>query len=200
MTQTTFGNGTEEIRQYDTLNRLKELTSKHGTTELSKYVYTLDKVGNRKTAIESVNGQSRSLNYIYDDLYRLTDEAIGDAVNGDRTSHYVYDNVGNRQVKTVNGVTTTYAYDANDRLLNEKVNSAVTAEYTYDNNGSTKTKTENGVTTTYTWNDEKRLTSATVGTSTTAEYTYNDAGIRVSSKVNGVETRFLLNEGITANV
>ena len=72
--------------------------------------------------------------------------------------------MGNRQVKTVNGVMTTYAYDANDRLLNEKVNSAVTAEYTYDNNGSTKTKTENGGTTKYTWNDERRLTSATIGT------------------------------------
>jgi RHS repeat-associated protein len=181
------------------LNRLKQLTSKRGAIELSKYVYTIDKVGNRKTATESVNGQARSINYTYDDLYRLTGEAITDSVNGNRTSGYTYDNVGNRLTKTVNGVTTTYEYDGNDRLLNEKVGGATTATYSYDNNGSTLTKTENGVTTTYTWNDEKRLISATVGTQT-VDYAYNDRGIRVSSKQNGVETRYLLNEGIVANV
>ena len=176
------------------------MNSKQGASELSKYAYTIDKVGNRKTATETVNGQGRAISYSYDDLYRLTDEAISDVTNGDRTSKYTYDNVGNRLVKTVNGVSTTYVYDANDRLLNEKVNGAIVSEYTYDNNGSTKTKTENGVTTTYTWNDEKRLVSATVGNGETVEYSYNDQGIRVSSKQAGVETRYLLDEGITANV
>lgn len=111
LTKTSFGNGTEEIREYDTLNRLKELTSKRGTVELSKHVYTLDKVGNRKTAIEVVNGQTRSIANSYDDLYRLIEETIVDAVNGDRTSIYTYDAVGNRVSKTVNEVTTSYAYD-----------------------------------------------------------------------------------------
>jgi RHS repeat-associated protein len=198
--KTSFGNNTTETRVYDNLNRLKELTSQRGNVLLSKYVYTLDKVGNRKAATETVNGQGRAIAYTYDDLYRLTDEAIVDGVNGNRTSHYVYDAVGNRESKTVNGVTTAYAYDANDRLLTEKVGTATTVSYTYDNNGSTLTKVENGVTTTYTWNDEKRMVSATVGSTTTAEYVYNDQGIRVASKVNGVETRYLLDEGITANV
>jgi RHS repeat-associated protein len=129
----------------------------------------------------------------------LTDEAITDGVNGNRTSNYTYDFVGNRQTKTINGVTTTYAYDANDRLRTEKVGSNVTATYDYDNNGSTTQKVENGVTTSYVWNDEKRLVSATVGT-TQVEYVYNDQGIRISSKQNGVETRYLLDEGIVANV
>jgi RHS repeat-associated protein len=124
---------------------------------------------------------------------------ITDGVNGNRTSNYTYDFVGNRQTKTINGVMTTYAYDGNDRLLNEKVGSNVTATYDYDNNGSTTQKVENGVTTTYVWNDEKRLVSATVGT-TQVEYVYNDQGIRVASKQNGVETRYLLDEGIVANV
>jgi RHS repeat-associated protein len=200
--KTTFGNNTEEVRIYDTLNRLKELTSKRTTDNvlLSKYVYTLDKVGNRKTATETVNGQNRSLAYTYDDLYRLTDEVITDVTNGNRTSGYEYDAVGNRRSKTINGVKTTYTYDANDRLLNEKVNGATTVSYSYDNNGSTLTKTENGVTTTYTWNDEKRMVSVTVGNTQQVEYTYNDQGIRVSSKVNGVETRYLLDEGLLANV
>jgi RHS repeat-associated protein len=198
--KTSFGNNTTETRVYDNLNRLKELTSQRGNVLLSKYVYSLDKVGNRKAATETVNGQGRAIAYTYDDLYRLTDEAIVDGVNGNRTSHYVYDAVGNRDSKAVNGVTTAYAYDANDRLLTEKVGTVTTVSYSYDNNGSTLTKAENGVTTTYTWNDEKRMVSATVGTTTMAEYVYNDQGIRVVSKVNGVETRYLLDEGIIANV
>jgi RHS repeat-associated protein len=201
LTQTTFGNGTRENRSYDTLNRLSVLETKRlaDSVQMSKYVYTLDKVGNRTTVTEAQNGQNRAINYTYDDLYRLTGESIVDATNGNRTSAYVYDKVGNRQTKTVNGTTTTYTYDANDRLLNEKVNSVVTASYSYDDNGSTLSKTENGVTTTYVWNDEKRLIQATVGT-TQVDYRYNDAGIRVSSKQGGVETRYLLDEGMTANV
>jgi RHS repeat-associated protein len=139
------------------------------------------------------------ITYTYDDLYRLTEESIVDGTHGNRTSIYVYDKVGNRQTKTVNGVTTVYRYDGNDRLLDEKVNGNTIVTYTYDNNGSTKTKTESGVLTAYTWNDEKRLVSATVNGSP-VEYQYNDAGIRVSSKVGGVETRYLLDEGMTANV
>jgi RHS repeat-associated protein len=201
LTQTTFGNGTRENRSYDTLNRLTTLETKRlgDNVQLSKYIYTLDKVGNRKSVTEAQNGQGRSIGYTYDDLYRLTGESIVDVTNGNRASTYVYDKVGNRQTKTINGVTTTYVYDGNDRLLNEKVSGVVTASYTYDDNGSTLTKAENGITTTYVWNDEKRLIQATVGT-TQVDYRYNDAGIRVSSKQNGVETRYLLDEGMTANV
>ena len=168
-------------------------------TPLSKYVYTLDKVGNRKSVTETQNGQGRSIAYTYDDLYRLTKESIVDTVNGDRTSSYVYDKVGNRLGKTVNGVTTAYVYDGNDRLLNEKVNGTAIVTYGYDNNGSTIAKTENGLTSTYVWNDDKRLVSATVNGKAIG-YKYNDQGIRVSSTVDGVETRYLLDEGITANV
>ena len=201
LTQTTFGNGTRENRSYDTLNRLTTLETKRlgDNTPLSKYVYTLDKVGNRKSVTETQNGQGRSISYTYDDLYRLTKESIADTVNGDRSSSYVYDKVGNRLGKTVNEVTTAYVYDGNDRLLNEKVNGTAIVTYGYDNNGSTIAKTENGVTSTYVWNDDKRLVSATVNGKAIG-YRYNDQGIRVSSTVDGVETRYLLDEGITANV
>ena len=201
LNQTTFGNGTRENRSYDTLNRLTTLETKRlgDNTPLSKYVYTLDKVGNRKSVTETQNGQGRSIAYTYDDLYRLTKESIVDSVNSDRSSSYVYDKVGNRLGKTVNGVTTAYVYDGNDRLLNEKVNGTAIVTYGYDGNGSTIAKTENGQTSTYVWNDDKRLVSATVN-GKAISYTYNDQGIRVSSTVDGVETRYLLDEGITANV
>jgi RHS repeat-associated protein len=197
---TTFANGTQEIRSYDDLNRLKYLENRKGNTVLGSYNYTLDKVGNRKKVVENTG---RSVEYIYDDLYRLLAEKITDAVNGNRVDDYTYDKVGNRKTKIeiVNGVTkvTEYAYDANDRLQNEKVNQQFVASYTYDNNGNTLTKTENGVTTEYTWDYENRLIAAKVRGAGGAvqqqmQYRYNDRGIRVAATVDGVETRYLVDE------
>lgn len=204
LTQTTFGNSTQETRQYDDLNRLKKLEDWQGTTKLASYEYTLDKVGNRTQIDEFQNGESRTLKYTYDNLYRLTKEVIDAAgTQNDLTQEYSYDEVGNRQWKKeiANGSTvqTNYTYDNNDRLLNEKVNGVVTVGYTYDDNGSTLTKTEAAGTTTYTWDDEKRLISAEVN-GQQMQYRYNDQGIRVSSIVNGVETRYLLDEGMVAQV
>ena len=197
--RTKLTNGTEEVRQYDRLNRLKYLENHLGTTVISSFAYTLDKVGNRTEVLEN---SGRKVNYTYDDLYRLTQEAIDEVSADDRTLDYNYDRVGNRLGKKETSGTTTradYGYDANDRLLWEKVNGATTTNYTYDGNGSTKTKTEDGVTTTYIWNDEKRMIGATVTDAQGVvqqqlQYRYNDDGIRVSSSVNGQETRFLLDE------
>jgi YD repeat-containing protein len=63
LTNTTFSNGTQKVRQYDLLNRLTYLENQKGATVLSSYAYTLDKVGNR-TQITEQDG--RISNYIYD--------------------------------------------------------------------------------------------------------------------------------------
>jgi RHS repeat-associated protein len=199
--RTTFVNGTQEIRQYDDLNRLKYLENRKGNTILSSYEYTLDKVGNRRKVEENTG---RTVEYVYDDLYRLIEEKIIDNVNGNRVYGYTYDQVGNRKIKTeiINGVTnvTEYVYDDNDRLENEKVNQQIVVGYTYDSQGNTLTKTENGTTSEYTWNYENRLIAALFrdasgATQQQMQYRYNDNSIRVASTVNGVETRYLIDEG-----
>ncbi|BBD70417.1 YD repeat protein [Nostoc commune NIES-4072] len=200
LVRTTLANGTQEIRSYDDLNRLKYLENRQGDTILSSYTYTLDKVGNHTKVVEH---NERTVDYTYDVLYRLTQEKITDAVNGNRIYDYTYDKVGNRNTKseTVNSARTVtdYAYDANDRLLNEKVNQQVVANYIYDNNGNTLTKTENAITTEYTWNYENRLIAARVKDANGAiqqamQYRYNDNGIRVAATVDRVETRYLIDE------
>jgi YD repeat-containing protein len=119
---TTFGNATQEIRQYDALNRLTYLENHKGNTILSSYAYTLDKVGNRTQVVEN---DGRTVDYSYDNLYRLTKEQITDSVYGDRSSEFIYDKVGNRLLQTENvggAITSTaYVYDTNDRLLREVV-------------------------------------------------------------------------------
>ena len=61
---------------------------------------TLDATG-RRTRIEENNG--RVSEFEYDNLYRLIGETITDAVNGNRTSVFEYDKVGNRKSITVDG-------------------------------------------------------------------------------------------------
>jgi RHS repeat-associated protein len=201
LTRTQFANGAVELRLYDSLNLLTNLTNQKLNGDiLSSYTYTLDKVGNRLQVLQH-NG--RQVNYAYDDLYRLTQEQITDTTNGNRTYAYDYDKVSNRLTKSeiISGTTTTtgYIYDANDRLLTESVNGQAAVTYTYDNNGSTLTKTNNGTTTTYNWNTqpEARMAGVTVTDANGVvqqqmSYQYDADGMHVSATVNGEETRYLL--------
>jgi YD repeat-containing protein len=109
LSQTTLADGSVESREYDTRNRLTELTTKNVTgTVFSGVNYTLDAVGNRKQ-VEEYNG--RVVDYTYDALNRLTEEKITDAVVGNRTLGYGYDLVGNRLSKTDTlEASTTYSY------------------------------------------------------------------------------------------
>ena len=149
-----------------------------------------------------VENTGRKVEYTYDLLYRLTQEKITDAVNGNRTFGYTYDRVSNRLSKTnLIAAETRYGYDQNDRLLTETEGDEVTS-HTYDDNGSTLTRIrKQGGTvieqTTYTWDYEKRLVGATIvdenGTRH-LEYEYNDQGIRVASRIDGQETGYLIDK------
>jgi len=139
------------------------------------------------------------VSYAYGDLYRLTEETIPDAPNGDRPVSYPYDNGGNRLSRddSVEGLT-TYTYDDNDQLQTEtltQVGSVVeTLTYTYDDNGNLTGRTNGTETTTYTWNDDNRLTRVDLPDGTVTEYAYDDEGIRVSSTVDGTTTDYLIDK------
>jgi RHS repeat-associated protein len=195
---TSFGNGTQEIRQYDVLNRLTYLENHKGDTILSSYAYTLDKVGNRTKVVEN---DSRTVDYSYDNLYRLTKEQITDSVYGDRASEFTYDKVGNRLIQSENVggtvTTTAYVYDANDRLLREVVDGQVAVSYDYDANGNTLSKQDASGSTLYDWNDEGRLVGAIVldgngDPKQQMKYHYNSDGIRVASSLDEQQTHYLL--------
>jgi RHS repeat-associated protein len=191
---TKLANGSTESRQYDSRNRLTQVTTKNVTgTIFSDFKYTLDAVGNR-LKVEEFNG--RFVDYTYDSLYRLTEEKITDASNGNRTIGYTYDLAGNRLTKTdtLEGLS-TYKYDTNNRLEKLTQGTKVT-NFTYDNNGSLKQRSDGSKTTTYNWiNDgENRLigvtSSSTTGTSQ-QQYIYDAFGSRVASINNGVRTNYL---------
>ncbi|MCC1498310.1 RHS repeat-associated core domain-containing protein, partial [Alcanivorax sp. 1008] len=180
----TQANGVTTSYSYDSLNRLTQLASRASNgTVLQQFDYTLDASG-RRTRIEEHNGRVSA--YVYDDLYRLVEEVISDPVNGNHQSLYQYDMVGNRTQATVNGVTTSYSYDANDRILSQG-----DTTYSYDANGNTLTESSSSGTTTYSWDARNRLIEATTPNSTLL-FDYDINGIRTSRSENGITTNFVV--------
>ncbi|MDZ8070038.1 MAG: putative Ig domain-containing protein [Nostoc sp. DedQUE08] len=192
--QTKLANGSVESRQYDTRDRLTQVTTKNVTgTIFSDFKYTLDAVGNRKK-VEEYSG--RSVDYTYDSLYRLTEEKITDATAVNRTFGYSYDLAGNRLSKTdsLEG-STTYTYDANNRLKDTTIGSVVT-NFTYDNNGSLKQRANSSQTINYNWiNDGENRLIGVISSSATGisqqQYIYDAFGSRVATISDGARTNYL---------
>ena len=151
------------------------------------YTYTLGPAGNRTRVVES---SGRIVDYTYDDLYRLTQEAITDSVN--ETISYVYDDFGNRLTKTDSSGTVTYTYDDNDRMITES-GPGGNFTYVYDDNGNTLEKNGGGANVLYTYDYENHLIQVDNGTSITA-YVYDADGIRVASETDGAQTVFVVDK------
>jgi RHS repeat-associated protein len=132
---------------------------------------------------------SRTIDYTYDSLYRLTAADYSDG----SYYHYTYDEVGNRltQESLVDGLTISvaYSYDIANRLtaVNE-------VEYTWDDNGNLL---DDGVNT-YAYDTANRLVSVSRG-SLTANYSYNGLGDRLQQTVGSTSTDYVmdLNAGLS---
>ena len=116
--------------EYDDLNRLAFVKHERGQTLLGSFTYTLDDAGHRRAVTETLTDQipqttSRTIQYDYDDLYRLTGESYSDASGGpvDESIAYTYDAVGNRQTLRhlcANGdLLVNYDYNERDQLTRE---------------------------------------------------------------------------------
>ena len=99
ITSFRYANGYTTTYDYALLNRLIcEETVDKDSNIVVKYVYTLGASGER-VKVEELD---RTVEYTYDELYRLTSETITDG--DDITAYtYAYDKVSNRTLKTVNG-------------------------------------------------------------------------------------------------
>ncbi len=182
----TYPNGLQTEYVYNTINQLTDVYTRDPlNTVISHFNYTLTPTG-RREVITELDG--RTTTYGYDELYRLTSEAIADAINGDYSATYEYDMTGNRTYETVDGVSTAYSYDLNDRLT--QTGGTV---YDYDHNGNTLTETLDGVVKTYTWDGKNKLTSLD-NAGVTSAYTYNHNGIRTSKTEGAITTNFIVDE------
>jgi RHS repeat-associated protein len=159
-------NGTTTTRRYDVLGRLlgQDTTSAAGT--LATFDYYHDKAGHRLRIEEFIDHDpatagdefTRSADYAYDALYRLTRETVTDTLAGTTTGfdqQYFFDLVGNRLRKVTSQVgsnplptgfaagTVQSGYNARDQLLRQKDGAgAITVKFGYDANGSLTTETD----------------------------------------------------------
>ncbi len=150
-----------------------------------QYTYTLGAAGERHKVTEL----DRTVEYTYDNLYRLTSETIteGEKVT---TYTYAYDNVSNRILKTVDGKETVYTYNALNQLVTEN-----DITYEYDLNGNTVRMTSPTKSALYVYNADNRLIRATVQSGNNVsveEYKYDYAGNRIAKSSEGDYTKYLL--------
>jgi RHS repeat-associated protein len=187
-------NGTLVSYGFDVRNRLKTLVHKASTAAsaavLLSLSYTVDASGLRTQIAETRPGNpiaiTRTSNYAYDQVKRLTRENVTGTGGQNRASQWTYDRVGNRLSETSTGTLNKnirYVYDANDRLSKETDSSNNTlAEYVYDQNGNTiQKKLGANILASYRWDEENRLIGATIETKVIS-YAYDSSGIRRSQE------------------
>lgn len=159
---------------YDQKNRLTNLAVNNSSGPIESYAYTLDNAGHR-TSVAELSG--RTVNYSYDNIYRLTSEAVAsDPAGNNGTVGYTYDPVGNRtQMSSTLGAVPAgaFSYDADDHLALD----------TYDANGNTISS--GGTTNSY---DFENHLIAQGG----ATIVYDGDGNRVKKTVGAVTTEYLV--------
>lgn len=174
-----YHSGVTNRYAYDALNRLTNLVAGTPSASLASFAYRLAPAGNRTNLIHTVNAVTRTNQWQYDPLYRLTNEVVsGSAPTG--SVGYRYDGVGNRtnRTSTVSGITNqTPVYNSNDQL---------TAD-TYDSNGNTRTNAGNA----FFYDAENRLTNAVVG-GTSITLVYDGDGNRVRKIVGATTNSYLV--------
>ena len=169
----SYPNGLRSTFTYDNLNRLTGMNATQAA-----FNYTLGPTGNRTAAAEA---SGRTLNWSYDGIYRLTQEAISSDPHGKNgTDSFGLDPVGNRltQTASVPGLTNcAFTYDADDRLSME----------TYDSNGNALTIGGK----TFAYDFANRLKSMNSGAVTII---YDGDGNRVAKTVGGMTTHYLVDD------
>jgi RHS repeat-associated protein len=171
----TLPNSVEMQFTYDTLNRVATASS-----QVSSYAYQRGPTGNLTNAVE-LGG--RTVNWTYDGIYRLTNEAVtGDTSGENGAVGYTLDPVGNRSQDTssLNGVSPgNWTYNSDDEVNSE----------TYDANGNVLSTGGKS----FTYDSENHLMSMTA-TGTSVAIVYDGDGNRVAKSVNGVTTYYLVDD------
>jgi RHS repeat-associated protein len=158
-------------------------------TELDRYEYTFDKVGNRLTA--DVSGDpaiADAVGYDYDDFNRLTSATYDSDTS---TEVFDYDLLGNRLSYADRSATTT-TYDHN--CVNEYTDITPGALDPQHDVAGNLTRTETGYELAYDY--EQRLVEVRdPGSTVLATYTYDALGRRVTEMRDGDTTRFTYDGG-----
>ena len=111
---TSQSRGTTRDYSYDNMNRL---------LGEDQYGYSYDANGNMTSKVDNSNGDTTT--YEYDSENRLIQVTTPTSI-----LIYLYDGIGRRVAKTINGVVTKYVYDEKDIILELDENEQIKASYT----------------------------------------------------------------------
>ena len=184
-----YGNGVTNLYQYDSLNRLTNLVWALNGGARAKFAYQLMAGGTRTNLVETVTNTSRTYQWSYDWLYRMTNENI----IGIGSVGYAYDPVGNRTNRQSGGIsqlsTSSYGYNTNDELVSDSY--GIYSSGNYDGNGNT---TGAGGTT-YAYDAMNQLT----GINGCTNYGYDGDGNRVAKlyydfQYNAITTFYMVDD------
>ena len=171
----SFGNQTETQYEYDLTGRLRQIWTKNASTDLLKWAYSQDAVGNI-TKIEDLITPNKTLEFTYDSLDRLK------TASGFYSAAYDYDPVGN-MLKKVEGdeiLTMLYADPAHAHA--PKVVNGF--EYKYDANGNLIEDEKRLIEWDY---DNKPIRITMKETGQVTEFAYDGDGRRVIRRVLGIQ-------------
>ncbi|MBU1122536.1 MAG: hypothetical protein ABIH71_00360 [Candidatus Omnitrophota bacterium] len=175
-------NGVYTEYEYDSAKRIILVSNKKSDNSLiSKYQYEYDANNNRVKVIETTSEETKTINYIYDELNRLTRADYSDTT----FESYTYDSAGNRLTKTTEKETINYKYDADNRLLR-----AGNTIFFYDKAGNLIKKVSPEKTEQYQYDYNNKLIQYSNGTDLIT-YKYDGDGNRVSKTVNGGKNNYI---------
>jgi RHS repeat-associated protein len=186
-----YANGVKSGYFYDNRQRLENLKTSKGTSILQDLTYGYDKVSDitgitDNRSVKTTEDQTR--NFIYDDLYRLTD-----ATATAWTESYQYSSIGNMTFKSDIGTMSYGENGAGPHALTKAAGAGI--NYTYDDNGNIKSK-QPGFT--YQFDHKDRLASAKrLADGADISYSYDYKGNRVTKTVTIQESASVSFSGLT---
>lgn len=163
-------------QEYNGFGERKQFAAKYNGKNVYTVKYERDLLGRIIKMTETIDGRTDVFAYDYDRAGRLEDVTK----NGSKTSHYDYDENGNRLAYKGQSGAFTGKYDSQDRILQYG-----DTTFKHTANGEWLSKTVNGKTTGYDYDVLGNLRAVALPDGTKIEYVIDGANRRIGKKVNG---------------
>jgi len=190
--QKVFPNDLITAYEYFKDNKVKSIVTKNNAgSEILSHQYTYNTVGDAKTAVHSILGDTTAYQYGYDGNGRLT--SVNDTINNTSIDEIDYDQFGNRNKRVVNGQTQVYVHNALHQIeeIHENTKTGpLIASFEYDLNGNMTNKTYEGVETVIGYDSFDRVATVTQAGLPTEKYGYDHGVRRVQKTVGSDVTQY----------